>query len=224
MNLHALDPRARAGAVVASWPVVAACAPWPEAVAAQAAVAVLVARAVGVPWAGMARRLRVLLGFALWAAACALLRPTPHAPRALCFLVCGGLYAVASASALAGSAGPSDLLQLLRDLRLPPHVAWTLVLGVRYLPLLRTEGARVVRAATARWWRRNDLRALGWMSARMLTRSFLRALRVARSMEARGFGARVTPRTRPLRAGDWVAMAGYPLLVAVVGVGVHLAW
>lgn len=111
-----------------------------------------------------------------------------------------------------------ELVEALRELRLPLVVTAALGLAYRYLYLLTDEVAQLQRAAASRNARagavaRREL-MLG-ITASALTRSFARSERVHGAMLARGYdGSLPTLRPQPLDRASVQALAALALLLA----------
>ncbi len=198
-----------------SLPVLPAASGFLERRDARAKVAVAVAFVLGVVLAPLdARRLGALAGVAVLLACLGATPPWRVALRAavvLPFAVMGSIFLplvepdgwrhaadiVARASisglvvAAVGSATDlSDLVRALGSLGVPRAVVVTMHFTLRYLVLLRDEGARVMLARELRtfgWRPRLALRAMGHSVGTLFVRTFERAERVHSSMAARGF-------------------------------------
>ncbi|MCB9671179.1 MAG: ATP-binding cassette domain-containing protein [Alphaproteobacteria bacterium] len=126
---------------------------------------------------------------------------------------------------LALTTSPDRLVGLLRALRVPGLLAFLAVMALRFVPVVGEEWGQV-RAARARrgraLWRRG---ALGWLRAEvamlqpLVARSLRRALRLAESLDSRGF-ALADP---PVDAVPWTSRdraVGAALCLALGGIGV----
>lgn len=127
-----------------------------------------------------------------------------------------------------------DLVDAMRDLRLPRILVAIIGFMYRYLAVLAEEATRMLRARAARSasveggraggslrWR---ARVTGQMVGSLFLRSYERSERIYAAMQARGFEGTFRHLTaRRIRAGEWV---GFALLVAgLVGfeLSAHLA-
>jgi cobalt/nickel transport system permease protein len=202
---------------------------WPELLVVIGLVLVL-ARFARVPLLTLTRRAAVPLAF-LALASLGLLVLSPGVPVAGLgpFTVTdGGLIRVGSALLRGGAAIGAgvllvsttrfpDLVEALRELRLPAVVTASLGLGYRFLYLLLDEAAQLQRAAASRNAGSGQVarRALLMgITASALTRSFARGERVHRAMLARGYtGALPSLQPHPL---DTRSLAAVLLLTAVL--------
>ncbi len=105
----------------------------------------------------------------------------------------------------------SALLEALRRARLPGALINSLGLLYRYLFVLGNEGSRMMRARNSRHLGRRPLHepeVLGGMVGTLWIRSYLRSVRVAHAMEARGGmgGRMLSAQHRSVSAGEWVAL------------------
>ncbi len=128
-----------------------------------------------------------------------------------------------------------DLVDALRDLRLPRVMVAIIGFMYRYLAVLADEASRMMRARTARSavreggrpagslaWR---ARVTGGMVGSLFLRSYERSERVYAAMQARGFsGSFRHLGARPIGAGQWVgfalvmaALAGFELAAHLLG-------
>jgi cobalt/nickel transport system permease protein len=99
---------------------------------------------------------------------------------------------LAAVIVLSQTTSVSELLGVLRDVRVPPLLVTTLALMHRYLHVLSDESGRMTRARTARTFRPG--RRLAWMAAasvvgQLFVRASERAERVYDAMCARGWKA-----------------------------------
>ena len=114
-----------------------------------------------------------------------------------------------------------DLIDALRDLRLPRILVAIIGFMYRYLAVLGDEAGRMLRARSARsagssgggiTWR---ARVTGQMVGTLFLRSYERSERIYAAMQARGFtGTFRHLATRPIGPSAWVSFAA--LLVALV--------
>ena len=106
----------------------------------------------------------------------------------------------------------SALLEALRRARLPGALINSLGLLYRYLFVLGDEGSRMMRARNSRHLGRILLRepaVLGGMVGTLWIRSYLRSVRVAHAMEARGgMGGRMLSAAAPVSIGGRMDSAG----------------
>lgn len=113
-----------------------------------------------------------------------------------------------------------DLIHALHHLRLPEVLVHIVAFMVRYLSVLTDEAQRLLRARTARSaalpdrpaggplaWR---ARVAGYMVGQLFLRSYERADRIYRAMEARGYQGRLLTLTRH-------RLTGFDLTWALVG-------
>lgn len=103
------------------------------------------------------------------------------------------------------------LLEALRRARLPGALINSLGLLYRYLFVLGDESSRMMRARNSRYLGRRPLHepaVLGGMVGTLWIRSYLRSVRVAHAMEARGGmgGRMLSVQHRPVWAGEWVVL------------------
>ncbi len=120
-----------------------------------------------------------------------------------------------------------DLIHALHHLRLPALLVHIIAFMVRYLRVLADEAQRMLRARAARsaalperpsggrWtWR---ARVAGYMVGQLFLRSYERAERIYRAMEARGYQGRLLTLTRHrLTSYDaWALLGGAALWVLV---------
>ena len=114
-----------------------------------------------------------------------------------------------------------DLVDALRDLRLPRILVAIISFMYRYLAVLGDEAGRMLRARAARSagtsaggirWR---ARTTGQMVGTLFLRSYERSERIYAAMQARGFSGTFRHlATRPIGRGAWAAFAA--VLVALV--------
>lgn len=247
MGFHHLDhyadvhgPLARvapAGRVLATVLVALAAAllplgAWPAMVGLLALVLAL-GRYAGVPLATLLRRAAPPLGFLLLASLGVLVlapgetvaRIGPLGVTDAGVLRFGSAVLRGGAAILAGVVLISttrfpELVEALRELRLPLVVTAALGLAYRFLYLLTDEVAQLQRAAASRNARggavaRREL-MLG-ITASAIGRSFARSERVHRAMLARGYhGALPTLRPQPLDAHSVAVLAGLALALSLV--------
>lgn len=129
-----------------------------------------------------------------------------------------GAAAVGAGVLLVSTTRFPELVEALRELRLPAAVTAALGLAYRYLYLLTDELERLRRAAASRNARRGSAprrRLLVALAASAFTRSYARSERVHRAMLARGYtGALASLRPHPLERGSALAVAGLAGVVA----------
>jgi cobalt/nickel transport system permease protein len=115
-----------------------------------------------------------------------------------------GGAAIAAGVLLVSTTRFPELVEALRELRLPPVVTASLGLAYRFLYLLTDELGQLQRAAASRNAGSGSVarrRLLLGISASAVTRSFARSERVHRAMVARGYtGALPSLRPQPLDA------------------------
>ena len=189
---------------------------WPELLLVVVLVVVL-SRLARVPLATLLRRASVPLAFlALAGAGLLVLSPgNPVAGFGPFTVTDGGLTRVGSALLRGGAAIGAgvllvsttrfpDLVEGLRELRLPAVVTASIGLAYRFLYLLMDEVAQLQRAAASRnagGGRVARRRLMMGITASALTRSFARSERVHRAMLARGYtGALPSLHPHPLDA------------------------
>jgi cobalt/nickel transport system permease protein len=115
-----------------------------------------------------------------------------------------------------------DLVDALRDLRLPRILVAIISFMYRYLAVLGDEAGRMLRARAARsaGTSRGGIgfraRVTGQMVGTLFLRSYERSERIYAAMQARGFtGTFRHLATRPIAAGAWAAFA--LVIAALVG-------
>ncbi|MCU0610757.1 MAG: energy-coupling factor transporter transmembrane protein EcfT [Candidatus Eisenbacteria bacterium] len=235
--LRTIDARARILAFSLSLIVaVSAVGSSPVTLAALCVFPTLLILVARVPWKTILRRLSFVGAFIVLAGVFTFVVPLTArpSPARFWFLLFGSLFAVISTATVAYSTTATEAMEALQRLRIPHHVIWTGALGLRYLPLVFGEGKKVHRAAQARGWGQgvtcatgrsvtcHSLTPIGWMTASLMSRGFDRALRTGEAMEARGFGSnKVVLEPCPLKARDWVVMAGYPGVLLAVRLLLH---
>ena len=167
-------------------------------------------------------RLTFPAGFLLLAGLAAFLLPWGAEPGArhvrFWYLAFSTLFSVTTAYLLFLISPRDAVMDGLLRLRVPQDMVWTAAIGCRYVPLLREEGRRTTRAASARGWdiKRDATRILGWIACALIVRSFERSLRTARSMDARGYGSPILLAPVPFRAQDWLFLLGYPAAALLI--------
>ena len=126
-----------------------------------------------------------------------------------------------------------DLVDALRDLRLPRILVGIISFMYRYLAVLGDEGSRMLRARASRSaaaangatggtlrWR---AAVAGQMVGSLFLRSYERSERIYDAMLARGFdGSFRHLASRPIGAGAWVAFAGVMLALIAFEAAAHL--
>lgn len=118
---------------------------------------------------------------------------------------------------LLGSQDPERIGASLRALRVPERLVRLFLMTLRYLALIRIEGARLQEAMRARSFRpgsnRHTWRSYGHLAGMMLVRALDRAVRVEEAMRCRGFAGRM-PQTAvpPLGAAEWGWLTGAAVL------------
>jgi cobalt/nickel transport system permease protein len=119
-----------------------------------------------------------------------------------------------------------DLAAAVQRLGMPRKLVLVLILGLRYLHVIRDESVRLRQAATVRGFvpRTNiaTYRTMGDFLGSLLVRSDDRATRIYGAMRCRGFDGRFPALSaRHMRPQDWIA--GVCLLLLITGLGV-LEW
>lgn len=121
--------------------------------------------------------------------------------------------------ALLGRQEPERIGAALRALHLPERLVRLFLMMLRYLALIRAEGARLQEAMRARSFRpgsnRHSWRSYGHLAGMMLVRALDRAGRVEEAMRCRGFAGRMPQAALPPlgRAGRaWLAGAALAAL------------
>ena len=145
-------------------------------------------------WRELVLRLSVVSTFLIIAGLFAVVVPalrgeeSVHTDRYI-FLVCVTIFSLSSMQLLVAGANTHATFDAIRRLGIPHDIIWTIVLAIRYIPLIKTEGIRIHNAARSRLWspQKRMIRVVGWMSASIFIRSFEKALRTAHAMEARGY-------------------------------------
>jgi len=135
------------------------------------------------------------------------------------FLVCVTIFSVSSIQLLSLGPNSNATFDAIRRLGIPHDIMWTIILAIRYIPLIKEEGIRIHQAARARLWspRKRTLRVIGWISASIFIRSFEKALRTAQAMEARGYGnARRSPVSQSLSVFDLAFLILYPGIILAI--------
>jgi energy-coupling factor transporter transmembrane protein EcfT len=175
-------------------------------------------------WKSLALRISVVSTFLVLAGFFAVVTPKITGQEGnylnrFIFLFCATIFSVSSVQLVAVGSSAHATIDAIRRLGMPHDIVWMTVLALRYLPLLKQEGARIHHAARARLWSpgKRTMRVLGWMSASLFIRAFERALRTAQAMEARGFGSSTQkPLSPPLAASDILFLVLYPgVLLAI---------
>jgi cobalt/nickel transport system permease protein len=230
-----LAPAARVLATLAI-AVAAALLPvaaWPE-LAALVGLVLLFSRFARVPLATFLRRASLPLGFlALASAGVLVLAPgqpvaavgpftmTDQGAARFGSALLRGTAAIGAGVLLVSTTRFADLVEALRELRLPAVVTASLSLAYRFLYLLNDEIAQLQRAAASRNAGRGRVQRrtlLIGIVASALTRSFARSERVHLAMLARGYtGALPALHAHPLdaRSGRALAALGLGLLLLV---------
>jgi len=206
------------------------------AFAADAAVVVAVAIAVGIPLAHLARRLTVELPFVAFAV---LLPIVGQGERVdvlgVSFSVAGlwaawsilakGTLGVAASVVLSATTPVPDLLDGMRRLRVPAVFVSTCAFMIRYLDVVlddlhRMRIARVSRGHDPRWlW---QARAVATTAGALFVRTYERGERVYLAMVSRGYDGSTTVRPTGRAPGrDWLLASAAPAVAVVVAV---LAW
>lgn len=128
-----------------------------------------------------------------------------------------------------------DLLDALRELRLPRILVSIIGFMYRYLAVIGDEAQRLLRARASRSalaegaagggsiaWR---ARVTGNMVGSLFLRSYERSERVYDAMIARGFeGTFRHLGLRPITTGEWIAFASVLVALATWAVAAHLWW
>ena len=143
------------------------------------------------------------------------------------------LLAIAGSGILAlATTDPTELADALQQqLRMPPRLAVGALAAVRLLPVIASEWqtlqlARRARGVAAGRSPVAALRIVAGQLLALLVGAVRRATRLATAMEARGFGARPCrsiARPQPMRAADWMLIAGTVVLGAgAAGISIAL--
>jgi energy-coupling factor transport system permease protein len=142
------------------------------------------------------------------------------------------LLAIALAGLLAtATSQPTEVADaLVQQLRVSPRFAIGVLAALRLLPLLGQEWQTIAMARRARGVEaRSPIAAARLFANQMialLVAAIRRGTRMARAMEARGFGARdcrSVARIQRMRSGDWAWVGGAVLLsAAAIGISVAL--
>jgi cobalt/nickel transport system permease protein len=153
-----------------------------------ALVLVVIAAASRVPLVFLAKRLLMLEPFVLGVALLSLLQPGGLAIFSR--LVARGTLCLATVILLASTTPFSEILRVLRTLRVPSILVTTLALMYRYVFVLVDEAERMGRARASRTFRRDRFGA--WRTAagvigQLFVRSTTRAERIYAAMCARGW-------------------------------------
>jgi len=136
-----------------------------------------------------------------------------------------GVVGLGAAVLLVSTTRYTELLEALRELRLPAVVTTSLGLAYRFLYILTDEVERLRLAARSRNAAASTIgrrRLLTGIAAAALTRSMARSERVYHSMLARGFGGRI-PSLQP-HPLDFASAAAVTVLTAGVASVVASAW
>jgi len=172
------------------------------------------------PLSTILARLGELMPFVALAAVGALLR----GDAALFALVLSRAVLTVAALVLLLATTPLPLLvEAARRLGLPPVLASTLALALRYLALLSDEGSRLALAFDARAVGPRDLRLarpLGRVVGSLALRALDRGERIGQAMAARGF-AGTFPTLEPELRSDWRQRLGFVSFVVALGIA---AW
>lgn len=186
---HRLPAGAKAAAALA---LIVTLAAWRGAPAvALGLIAALLASAAAIsrlPWRHLLLRLFLFLPLTLSLAVLAGF--TPGGWRTGAHLAARSLLCLVAAILFAGTTPFSEVLRLLRQLRLPPLMATALALAYRYAFLFVDEARRMQTARCARCFSASKRREAGWRAAligRLLLRSLERSERVYAAMLARGW-------------------------------------
>ncbi len=142
------------------------------------------------------------------------------------------LLAIALAGLLAtATSQPTEVADaLVQQLRVSPRFAIGVLAALRLLPLLGQEWQTIAMARRARGVEARlpiaGARLFANQMIALLVAAIRRGTRMARAMEARGFGARAcrsVARVQRMRGGDWAWIVGAALLsAAAIGISVAL--
>ncbi|MEJ2184917.1 MAG: cobalt ECF transporter T component CbiQ [Gemmatimonadota bacterium] len=136
------------------------------------------------------------------------------------------LPALGAAVVLVSTLRFTELVQALRDLRLPDVVTTALGLAYRYLYILTDEVEQLLRAARSRNAGAGSAtrrRLLVGITAASLSRSFARSERVQQAMLARGYRDAIPAlRPRPMDPGSAFVLATLCVLAAGIIWSAHL--
>jgi energy-coupling factor transport system permease protein len=119
-----------------------------------------------------------------------------------------------------------DLLLSLTKLGLPYSLALSLALALRFIPSVGESYSGIADAYQARGLELEGLSGLRWIRARvpiftaMIIAAFRMSEELARSLEARGYGAadieRTSLRELDLRRSDWILAAGTVIIFVIL--------
>jgi cobalt/nickel transport system permease protein len=222
-----LDPRVLVLCAVACVATVALTPPgrW-ERLGAEAALVLALMATARVSGRQLLSRLALLAPFVLMAAVSLpfMAASSAHAvaPGVLAATaVAKAAISVGALTALTSLLSTHELLQALQALGLPAILTTLTAFLLRYLSLLEDEASRMMRARDARGTaagRRGGLplttraAVAGQMVGSLFLRSYARAGRISRAMEARGFdGTLLRVERRPVPAPSWCAGAAFML-------------
>jgi cobalt/nickel transport system permease protein len=141
-----------------------------------------------IPMRFLVRRVLTLEPFVLGVAVLALFQP--HGGGLFVVLVARCTLCLAAVTLLANTTPFSDLLRILKTLRVPGLMITTLALMYRYLFVLMDEAQRMKRARLCRTFvpgRRQHWKSLGTVISQLFIRASERAERIYCSMCARGW-------------------------------------
>ncbi len=190
---------------VSVWIVLLILLRHPRGLVAAALAALILARALGVPWRLLGRRALALNGLlALWFPLLAFESFAPSAwpwslsaERTLLFatVVLRANAILLLAQGLAGSMDAATMSCALMGLRCPPKLAHLMLLAARNLEILRDEWHTLYRAASLRGFRltfrRRPWQTLGVLVGGLTLRSLDRADTILMAMKCRGYQGRV---------------------------------
>jgi cobalt/nickel transport system permease protein len=227
-----LDPRVLVLCTVACVATVAVTPPgrW-ERLGAEAALALGGMAAARVSWRRLLSRLALLAPFMLMAAVSLpfMAASTVHAAAPgviVATAVAKALISVGALTALTSVLTTNELLQALQALGLPAILTTLTAFLLRYLGVLEDEASRMMRARDARGTapgRRGGLPLMtraavaGHLIGSLFVRSYARAGRISRAMQARGFdGTLLRVERHPVPASSWCAGAVFLLTLVAV--------
>lgn len=118
---------------------------------------------------------------------------------------------------LIGSAGFFDVCRALRYFRVPSILVGQLMLLYRYMGVLIAEALTMRRAREARGYARKSYPLRMWttFTGQLFIRSFDRASRICKAMQARGFDGefRFAPYKAKVNLSDWLLPAGWTTIL-----------
>jgi cobalt/nickel transport system permease protein len=225
-----LDPRVLVVCTVATVAAVTLTPPgrWGR-LGAEAALVLGGMVAARVSWRRLLSRLALLAPFVLMAALSLpfVAARSAHAasPMALVATVLAkALISIGALTALTALLPTHELLAALQSLGLPAILTTLTAFLLRYLGVLEEEAARMMRARDARGTpagrqlaaRTRGPAVAGHLVGSLFLRSYARAGRIARAMQARGFdGTLLRVERRPVPAASWCAGTLFLLMLVV---------